>query len=102
MSAPIGPGDFVECVDASITPGCGPHGLVAGRIYLVLAVEAVPPGFRDAGSPGLLIDGASPTTNECGIPIRLFRPERFRPLYRPSADLIESLKAPPQRVKEDA
>ena len=73
---PIGPGDFVECVDARGAPE-----LTLGSIYMVRLIcddgggcwlrEVDPPPFHD----GFFIS-------------------RFRPIYRPKASLIQSLLHP--------
>lgn len=93
MSAPIGPGDWVECV--SVNCGCEDARpekvalfLCEGTTYHINRVGQTANG-RDAVE---LVDW--PNTPFC--------PGHFRPIYRPKADLIESLKAPPKRVSEPA
>lgn len=39
---------------------------------------------------------------DCGVPIPGWNASAFRPIYRPRAEFIESLKAPPVRVSEEA
>ena len=96
MSAPIGPGDWVECVDTSapnfptLDPDKSSRGLLTkGAIY---QVEAVVPSRLNR--PMLQLREVKTLRNEWGA----FYAFRFRPVYRPKADLIESLKAPPVRV----
>jgi hypothetical protein len=91
MSAPIGPGDWVECV--STDPEDADD---YGRVMRVRAVK------RD----GVVCKKCS---SEVGIDCDdgyvvpfLWCACELRPIYRPKADLIESLKAPPQRVGEPA
>lgn len=92
MSIPIGPGDWVECVDAlGREPAGTPTPLRVGAIYQVEDT------FRWFGHDGLTLREVKPPTGDRGFAAAL-----FRPIYRPKADLIESLKAPPKRVKEDA
>lgn len=99
MSAPIGKGDFVECVDVAARPhSCAlPRPLVLGGIYRVHDVT------RRADWPGLPTDGIElveyPELRDFW---RIsFDIERFRPIYRPKSDLIEQLKqAAPDAVRE--
>ena len=78
----IGPGDWVECVDASDSPhhllSCP---LVLGAMYLV--VELHPEDA--AGEVGV---------ETRSIPERIFRASRFRPIYRPKESLIQTLLEP--------
>lgn len=96
MSA-IGPGDWVECI------GDWPHvGLPKGSVWLCNHIETKDdPGVychlcTDREQPMLYLQGWRPPTGyegacACG----------FRPIYRPRADLVESLKAPtPTAVRE--
>lgn len=93
MSAPIGPGDWVECVDASDSDGL----LVLGARYRVLAVWDYTPYVRDSQRYDCSVDLVEVPRSEPDIAWGLYR---FRPDQ--SGDFIASLKAPPQRVKEDA
>lgn len=98
MAAPIGPGDFVECVGATAWPE-----VTVGGIYRVEAIiEAYGdcPACGNEGSEGITFAG-HPKRLKGGI-MMSWCPCRFRPIYRPRADLIEQLKAPPQRVGEPA
>lgn len=100
MSAPIGPGDFVECVDASPDWWGDPVPLVVGQIYRVLGIDwgegarISPPGLEHA--PGLWLAGVRSENDEDSFAL-----DRFRPIYRPRADLIEQLQQPaPHAVRE--
>ena len=100
MSA-IGPGDWVECIARTGRPDlCVPGGLYC--------VEALVPAFGtcpacEDGSDieGMIFVGQPKERNDTGQ-YWSWCPCRFRPVYRPKADLIESLKAPPVRVGEFA
>lgn len=86
----IGPGDFVECVDATDFAE-----LTVGTLYRVLAIEPsihpewtgvpvlIPSGFPEQGG------GLSCGRYFCGCALR-----RFRKAYRPKASLIEGLLEP--------
>lgn len=82
----IGPGDFVECVSAVNTCHL-PNGYAHGCVYVVEEC------FREFGWDALNCVGmARPAdigSDQRGWPI-----EAFRPIYRPRADLIETLLAP--------
>ncbi len=94
MSSAIGPGDWVECVrDGSAVHGWSP--LTVGAIYRVRdLVEEGYPGGRVVA--GVTLHEVATPPGEVGFWIEL-----FRPIYRPRADLIESLKAPaPDAVRE--
>lgn len=92
----IGPGDWVECVDAGSNPGKRGPPLEVGRVYRVQAVVSQGhPCLHDGCGHNLLeVAGVNHELPCC--------PNRFRPVYRPKADLIASLKAPPVRVGEFA
>lgn len=102
MSAPIGPGDWVECCPKFYVAQ-PPLGVTLigswptpGRIYQVREC-----GFRTGtNDPAIRLVGivaSYPGHPDCWWPTR-----HFRPIYRPKADLIEQLKAPPKAapVKE--
>lgn len=109
MAAPIDVGDFVECIgdvsrSAHVTP------VRTGGIY---CVEAIVPAIGDCPAcgewddTGLIFSGhpkqrAFLSEDEADDLLLSWCPCRFRPIYRPRADLIESLKAPPERVREPA
>lgn len=95
MAAPIGPGDWIECVRA------GPNlhtvcGVRVGGIYCVEAMQEMDVSCAACAScdrVGLRLVGQP-------IKVKGYRADwicggGFRPIYRPNADLIESLKAPP-------
>lgn len=77
MSA-IGPGDFVECVDDAPDEGRAPL-VVKGAIYEVSGVFDGPYG------PYLTLAGMDPS------PYPGWFLHRFRPVYRPKQELIQSL-----------
>lgn len=84
MADAIGPGDWVECVDAS--PGhVSGHRLTLFGVYQVIGTNN---HACHCGTPGgLKIAGAE--TVAIGWCVR-----RFRPIYRPNSEIIEALKAP--------
>lgn len=95
MSAPIGPGDWVECVDDRASD-FGSFGkgevVVAGGVYLVSEVlmAFAPNGTR---RPSLRLAGV------VAPPSRRFRlcaldATRFRPIYRPDESLTRRLMEP--------
>lgn len=87
MTAPIGPGDFIECVDAGpMRPGVEPSGLVAGKIYTVRGVDVVPDKFTNAGEPIVLLVEVCPPVETDG-----YDPARFRPVYRRDETLTARL-----------
>lgn len=99
MSA-IGPGDWVECVDASGANNGGMFDggfLVAGRVYQVRALSTLTggaPGVKLVGQPDIHLK-----TGKRGS----YSVTRFRPIYRPKADLIERLMQPiDEPVKQPA
>lgn len=106
MSAPIGPGDWVECVG----PFNGAAGLAAAgakvigeyRVGMVALCEAVTPRMQlpdGAIVPGLKVREVKAFIAGREVWLAAYQ---WRPIYRPKADLIESLKAPPKRVSEPA
>lgn len=98
MSA-IGPGDWVECINASPKPGTrkvdwrGPT-IEVGKLYRVTAA------FVDGtGAPVILVGWERvKATRENGFRCG-YHVDRFRPVYRPRTDLIESLLQPVDGVK---
>lgn len=94
MAAPIAPGDWVECVDAS--PGWDglPVPFVVGGLYRVTEVIEGNE-WHQAGRyvrefcVGLLFEGV-PQPSDDGS----YNAVRFRPIYRPSEKLIEQLSQP--------
>lgn len=93
MAAPIGPGDWVECVDGDARYPQMPRGSI-------WCVEAIIPwrafcALCEGGStlfPALKLAG-DPDDDWCAC--------AYRPIYRPRASFIESLKAPPQRAPRE-
>ena len=98
MSA-IGPGDWVECVDASPHPNHKVSTkLVQGALYRVREESVCP----ETGKNGLTLCGVLlPIHSKIGREIGWLL-SRFRPIYRPKADLIESLKTPAKRERVPA
>lgn len=104
MAPAIGPGDWVECVDAQFHASAG-VALVLAAIYRVR--EVLPDAILSGG-------GRGPTVRlrNIALPIGPHGVEaswaisRFRPIYRPKQEIIEALKAPPikaqPRVREPA
>jgi hypothetical protein len=93
VSAPIGPGDWVECVSDDAKP------MVRGRIYQVARAhrtDAACTTCGDADGAALEIVG-HPHPLGWGFCIGC----EVRPIYRPRSDFIESLKQPaPPAVRE--
>lgn len=87
MSAPIGVGDFVECIDAGPDRLGTPVVLEQGSIYQVERIWIDILDERD-GSVGTGVDlyGIVDPRDYS------FELKRFKPIYRPDASLIESLK----------
>lgn len=85
MSAPIGPDDYVECVDASLGWVTGASGLVHGRIYRIEKVlREHKHGVTGCPTCGVVLrDGPNPD-----VPWDI---SRFKPIYRPDASLISRL-----------
>jgi hypothetical protein len=86
LAAPIGPGDWVECVKTMGHPAVTLHAL-----YLV---EALADWY---GLPCLILAGV---VNEHGH--RRVRADCFRPIYRPKSEIIEALKTPVTRTPRPA
>lgn len=102
MAAPIGPGDWVECVDDRGDGGIALHDggfLVLGRIYQIdelmaaqTTLAGLVPAVRLVGQPFL---------HARSWRRRAYALSRFRPIYRPKSDLIESLKQPAPPVERE-
>lgn len=98
MSAPIGPGDYVECIQNRLPTTLPPRGIVVGRIYRVTDTGVTPPDDKEPNKAWLRVDGAECRPDRWG-----FHAEWFRPVYKPQASLIQSLKQPaPEREQENA
>lgn len=99
MSAPIGPGDWLECI------GDWPAlGLAKGSIWQCDAViecstDAECEECGESGGFGLLLrNSTEPMEDGEG-----WCPCGFRPIYRPNSEIIQLLKQPaPERELEDA
>lgn len=99
MSA-IGPGDWVECVNARPSHWYGYDcGLVVGAVYQVRAI--IPAAISPFGDTGLglhLHEIVRPLDVDWGTE-PAFCATRFRPVYRPKSELIQGLLQP---ILEDA
>jgi hypothetical protein len=95
MAAPIGPGDWVECVSNRGVYGAVTQ-LRVGAVYRVVAVGVTPPEDEFPNVPWVRLESAPLRPGKIG-----FRASLFRPIYRPKSDLIEALKQPaPAGVRE--
>lgn len=86
----VGPGDFVECVDVAPPPfptrlNVHPSSLSLHSVYTVRALCV-----SRLGRPMLILNEVQSAYN----PQRAYYAYRFRPIYRPKSEIIESLKAP--------
>lgn len=99
MSAPIGPGDWLECINDAPHSWFGIR-LTLGRLYCVERVWSVNERNDVTEDQVSLVGVPLPSRQSTGS----WGIHRFRPIYRPKADFIESLKAPPItiRISEDA
>lgn len=94
MAAPIGPGDWVECVNT-----CGDENIVA--LHSIHRVEEA--GLTPSGRPGLVLEGVRHPENGA----RWVWAECFRPIY-PGKGLLRKLMEPvpggllPSRPRQDA
>lgn len=92
MAAPIGPGDYVECI-ANDSGGSryapGAKSIVKGDVCVVEAV------FEWLGEPGLVIVGSHSDHYTRG-----FHARWFRPIYRRKEGAFDHMRAPPVRVPE--
>ena len=87
MNAAIGPGDWVECVNATPCLGCRrPVELVQCAVYRVTALA---PTDAD-GCAGLFLYEAEPCAR-CSGGVYGFDLRRFRPIYRPKSSIIQGL-----------
>jgi len=92
MNQPIGPGDWVECVQTSTEKPLGQQtGFRLGGLYLV------DEGGVTFGHAWLNCAGMA--RPNCGF-WRGWNAKSFRPIYRPKADFIESLKAPATTTRQ--
>jgi hypothetical protein len=95
MSAPIGPGDYVECVNAgSKWPGF-PCFLILGAIYTVERI--VLPGPDTVDDTVFLVGVKNPNDGRItprGDRVAGFALSRFRPIYRRSDTILKSVLEP--------
>lgn len=102
MSA-IGPGDWVECVDVTSDVAGTGHDWQGERVPVEGQIYQVSDAWVDCDGYSVILVGwerdraARDWGRRCGFAI-----ERFRPIYRPKADLIESLKTPAKREHQPA
>lgn len=98
MSA-IGPGDFVECVDARPNDWDGVSRLTLRAIYRVAEVKRTTLDPHGNIRGGVRLHGVVSGYDERGRE-RFFDVNRFRPIYRPKSDFITSLmrEAPAEQV----
>lgn len=89
MSADIGPGDFVECVQV-VNPQLG-HGLNIGSVCVVERVHVLP------DETGLDLVGVKKAPGGVGWNI-----EAFRPIYRPKPGAFDQLLKAPKREEQTA
>lgn len=98
MVDPIGVGDWVECVDDSGTPDTAwldIHRIYRGSIY------RVSDAWTDAwGDPVILVGWERESANRCFGHRCGYWVHRFRPIYHPKQELIESLKVPAKRTRK--
>lgn len=97
MSADIGPGDFVECVDIAPMDGGGPPPLNLGAVYCVRGRGRIPDHRPNCpGAPTVYIDGPRDALGD-GFLVR-----RFRPILRPKPDAFTDLLKVPDRKRVTA
>jgi hypothetical protein len=98
VSAPIGPGDFVECVDASPSATNGrPAPFSLGGVYTV--AELLPPDVL--GDAGVRLREV-PVTEQQRVLGTGWRASRFRPIYTRKQSLITDLLTKAPQEKEPA
>lgn len=86
MSAPIGPGDWVEYVGGKDPEAISVGWLSLGGLYVVAAVTTAP-GLSGKLCPALILEGWRGR----------WTVKAFRPVYRPNAELLADLL---RRAKE--
>lgn len=100
MADVVGPGDWVECIDASTPANRTYNPLALGALY---CVDAVIPRSNTCPRDGCtcVLRLAKVVTKPPHMPG--FCPSRFRPVYRPKAEVIQALLQPaPAKETEDA
>lgn len=96
MAAALEPGMWVECINAEFRGGVGPYWRMTPPLKLraIYRIEDILPSalFEDDTVRLALIDipGCYPDGHRFA-----YGAPRFRPIYRPRAEFIEALKAPP-------
>ena len=102
-AAPIGPGDFVECIVECNegSPGILAHWLCGaqiekGRVYTVMLVRADIDNFGNMAAGFVLVERDThwPAT-VLGGDLGAWNADHFRPIYRRDESIIQTLKAPP-------
>ena len=104
MSADIGPGTWVECIDDRPNSLGEPVPLVLRAIYCVAAVVEAIDADGTAGTAVVLRE-IQPAVRVIGDELwaEAFAVSRFRPVYRPPTSFIDSFLQPaPERALEDA
>lgn len=95
----IGPGDWVECVDADFGVGVWAD---RRRIFKGMLYQVSDAWIDFDNEPVILVGWEREVaTREFGARAGYWV-RRFRPIYRPKADLIESLKTPAKREHQPA
>lgn len=97
MSEPIGPGEWVECVDAGPDSWGRAVPLEVGGVYLVASVcmaEDVHGVLGPCVTLANILDEAELDFARGVIWLSAYDVSRFRPIYRPKASLIQSLLQP--------
>jgi hypothetical protein len=89
VSAPIGPGDWVECVCNRLPTTLPPRGLVVGRVYQVEACGVTPASDSEPNVAWVRLVSPVCDPRKWG-----YRAEWFRPVYIQDERLIEGLKVP--------
>ncbi len=95
MAEPIGSGDFVECVRSD----CLPSTMRPLSINAIYQVRDAYLGLAVGGVrlPALRLVGVQNGMTSHGAELS-YRADRFRPIYRPKASLIQQLLAPPRKA----
>jgi len=74
MAAPIGKGDWVECVANRLPTTLPPRGLVVGRVYRVEAAGVTPDTDSDPGVPWVRLVDCPSDPRKWGYRAAWFRP----------------------------
>lgn len=81
------PGDWVECIDPNVPTGC-PAYLTRGALYCIEAIAEGLCVITHEWETGFVLVGVGLLAGSKTV----WAPERFRPIYRPNADIIDQLK----------